>query len=80
MFISVIIDIMPNRQLIGFSWERFFKNSFFSLNFRLAMKYHMIFDNAGFHFDFVAQKVLVVESTNGFDLVFMSLKRIFNKV
>ena len=44
------------------------------------MKYHMIFDNAGFHFDFVAQKVLVVESTNGFDLVFMSLKRIFNKV
>ena len=34
-----------------------------------------MFDNAGFHFDLVTQKVLVIESTDGFNLVFMGLKQ-----
>ena len=34
-----------------------------------------MFDNAGFHFDLVAQKVLVIESTDGSNLVFMGLKQ-----
>ena len=76
VLISVVIDILPYRHLVGLSWQWIFHDSYFFLSQLLSMEYHTMFDNAGFHFDLVTQKVLVIESTDGFNLVFMGLKQV----